>query len=87
MECISLCGIPCLCALSASAFIYSSLHQLDSFWKSFYGDLSLFFFDMHKNYWGEPERAPRLSNGVPCNLHVATLCLHDRISSAHLRTH
>ena len=52
MECISLCGIPCLCALSASAFIYSSLHQLDSFWKSFYGDLSLFFFDMHKNYIG-----------------------------------
>ena len=29
MESKSLCGIPCLCTLSASAFIKTSLHQLD----------------------------------------------------------
>ena len=39
-------GIPCLCTLSASAFIEPSLHQLDFFLKSFYGDLFLFFFGM-----------------------------------------
>ena len=41
MECMSLCGIPCLCALSASAFYISQI----SFQKSFYGDLFLFFLD------------------------------------------
>ena len=35
MDCISLCGTPCLCALSASAFIDSSLHQLDFFLEIF----------------------------------------------------
>ena len=35
----------CLCTLSASAFIDSSLHQLDFFLEIFYGDLFLFFFD------------------------------------------
>ena len=35
MECISLCGIPCLYTLSASAFIDSSLHQLDFFLEIF----------------------------------------------------
>ena len=49
MECISLCGIPCLCTLSTSAFIEPSLHELDFFLKSFYGDFFLFFFDIHKN--------------------------------------
>ena len=34
MECISLCGIPCLCTLSASAFIEPSLHQLDFFFRN-----------------------------------------------------
>ena len=41
MECISLCGIPCLCAFSTSAFIDSSLHQLDFFLDIFYGDFTL----------------------------------------------
>ena len=31
MEFVSLCGILCLCTLSASALIEPSLHQLDSF--------------------------------------------------------
>ena len=31
MECVSLCGTPCLCVLSASAIIDSSLHQLEIF--------------------------------------------------------
>ena len=31
MECISLCGIPCLCTLLSSAFIEPSLHELDFF--------------------------------------------------------
>ena len=35
MECISLCGIPCLYALSASVFIDPSLHQLDFFLEIF----------------------------------------------------
>ena len=35
MECISLCGIPCLRALPASASIGSSLHQLESFLEIF----------------------------------------------------
>ena len=35
MECISLCSIPCLCTLSASAFIDSSQHQLDFFLEIF----------------------------------------------------
>ena len=35
MECVSLCGIPCLCGLSASAFIDSSLHQVDFFLEIF----------------------------------------------------
>ena len=47
MECISLCGIPWLCTLSASAFIELSLHQLDFFLKSFYGDLFQFFYGVH----------------------------------------
>ena len=34
MECVSLCGIPCLCTLSASAFI---LHELYFFFKIYYG--------------------------------------------------
>ena len=38
-HCISLCDIPCSCALSTSAFIDSSLHQLDLFLEIFYGDL------------------------------------------------
>ena len=41
MECISLCGISCLCALSASAFIDSSLHQLDFFLEIFHGNYPL----------------------------------------------
>ena len=36
MEYISLCDIPCLGALSASAFIDSSLHQLDLFLEIFF---------------------------------------------------
>ena len=35
MECISPCGIPCLCTLSASAFIERFLHQLDFFLEIF----------------------------------------------------
>ena len=44
MECISLCGVSCLCTLSASVLIEPSLHQLYFFQKSLYGDLFLFFF-------------------------------------------
>ena len=50
-----------LCTLSASSvFIDPSLHQLDSFKKSFYGNLFLFFFDIplvHKivvHYYSRP---------------------------------
>ena len=39
MECISLCGIPCFCALSSSAIIEPSLHQLDLFLEIFYWDI------------------------------------------------
>ena len=48
MECISLCGIPCLCALSASAFIDSSLHQLDFFFRNLFMEtcVNLYGIDM-----------------------------------------
>ena len=44
--CISLCGTPCLCTLSASAFIELSLYQLDFFLETFLWQLVSLIFDM-----------------------------------------
>ena len=46
MECISLCDITCLCALSASAFIDSSLHQLGFFFRNLFME-TLYIALMH----------------------------------------
>ena len=50
MECISLCDIPCLCTLSASAIIEPSLHQLDFFLEMFLWRLVSVLFFLIKSY-------------------------------------
>ena len=53
MKCISLCGIPCLCTLSASAFIDSSLHQLDFFLEIFLWRLvNIHLYTVHNSTYG-----------------------------------
>ena len=74
MKRISLCGIPCLCALSASAFTDSSLHQLDFFLEIFLWRLTC----MYTKYG--------CGNVVECVL-LACLCTLSASTSIHPRIH
>ena len=80
MECISLCDIPFLCTLSASAVIEPSLHRLDFFLEMFYRDLFLSLIKSYNYFVKHAAHALQLMR-YPC-MCALTNGFHQPVNSA-----